>query len=290
VTPVEITVPAAFAHGLITAEGDRARAWLARLPGLAARYLTRWQLTVDGPPMHGMAGLVLPVRTGDGTGAVLKLSWPHDESEHEALALRVWQGPGVVRLVRADDTECVLLLEKLDHTRSLNDEPLSEAVDVCARYLRSLVVPAPPRIRTLTALAARWTAELPSEAGDHVPQRILAAAVTACERYGPVAATTLTNEDLHYENVLHGPDGWRMIDPKPITGDPEFGVIPLLWNRFDPPGLRARFAAIVRVAGLDADKARAWTLARAVDNWHWFTAAGDPDMAQACRLIAEALI
>ena len=207
---VSITVPSAFADGLIGAEGDRSRAWLAALPALAGRYLARWRLTVDGRPMHGLVGLVLPVRTAEGAAAVLKLAWPHAESEHEGLALRRWQGRGVVRVLATDDADSVLLLDKLDHTRSLAGAPLAEAVAVCARLLRTLAVPAPPEVRTLTAVAARWLRELPSQPA---PARVLDAALAACERYGPATATTLTNQDLHYENVLCG---WRRLgDDRP---------------------------------------------------------------------------
>ncbi|HKN96773.1 MAG TPA: aminoglycoside phosphotransferase family protein, partial [Pseudonocardiaceae bacterium] len=64
---------------------------------------------------------------------------------------------------------------------------------------------------------------------------------------------------------------WLVIDPKPLVGDPEFGVIPLLWNRYEESGgaqgIAARIARIVDAAGLDPEKARAWTLVRAVRNW-----------------------
>ena len=53
-----------------------------------------------------MARLLLagaPVRTEDGTPAVLKLAFDgDDESEHEHLALQRWRGDGAVRLLRAD--------------------------------------------------------------------------------------------------------------------------------------------------------------------------------------------
>ena len=86
-------MPATYVNGLIEAEGEEQRAWLERLPALAERYLTRWRLTLDdGKAMHGMGALVVPVRTAGGAAAVLKVTWPHVEAEHEGLALRHWHG------------------------------------------------------------------------------------------------------------------------------------------------------------------------------------------------------
>ena len=78
------------------------------------------------------------------------------------------------------------------------------------------------------------------------------------------------NEDLHFENVLAGTrEPWLVIDPKPLAGDLEWGVIPLFWNRFTESTLDERFALIVASQELDAERARDWTLVRAVQNWLW---------------------
>jgi streptomycin 6-kinase len=187
----------------------------------------------------------------------------------------------VVRVLESDDF--VLLLERLDHTRILDDAPLEEAVRVCTEFLRTLAIPAPPSIRTLSSVAKRWITELPAQSEGVVPERVVAAAVAACERFGPIARPLLTNEDLHYENVLGRGDSWVMIDPKPIAGDPEFSVLPLLWNRFGEDDVITRYETIVREAGLDPERARAWTLARAVDNWIY------DELSPACRAVGLAL-
>ena len=85
---------------------------------------------------------------------------------------------------------------------------------------------------------------------------------------------------------------WLMIDPKPLAGDREFGVIPLLWNRFGEldgdRGLRDRFAALCDIGELDAERARAWTFCRAVDTWLWCLDEGLAGMAGAVEAIAAA--
>lgn len=272
--------------------------WLAALPGTAARYARRWSLREDGVPLYGYVGVVWPVRRADGTPAMLKVSWPHDEATDEAVALATWAGDGTVRLLDHDVDDYVLLLERLDPHHSLNEEPIDVAVGTAGRLLRRLTVPAPPLHRTVTGAAARWVERLPVYArslGDPVPARMLDAAVDICRELGPKAGSLLVNEDLHYFNVLRGErEPWLLIDPKPIGGDPEFAVIPLLWNRFrEMNGRReivARFDAIVRAAGLDAELARAWTLARAVANWLWSVRDESVPHANAVAGIAAAMI
>lgn len=247
--------------------------WLATLPETARLYARRWHLRPDGPARYGWVGVVWPVVRADGTPAMLKLSWPHPEAADEAVALTTWAGRGTVRVYADDDY--VLLLERLDAHRSLDEEPLAEAVDIASQVLRRSVVPAPPLHRGLTEVAARYADELAGQnaaLGHPVPRRMLEEAVDHCHTLGPAAGSLLVNEDLHYLNVLRGTrEPWLLIDPKPIAGDPEFAVIPLLWNRYEESGgaqgVPGRTARIVEVAGLDADTARAWTLVRAVRNW-----------------------
>ena len=45
------------------ARGEGFAAFLDRLPRLVAELVDDWELTHDGAPWHGMAALVVPVRT-----------------------------------------------------------------------------------------------------------------------------------------------------------------------------------------------------------------------------------
>lgn len=271
-----ITVPEGFGEGL----GEGAPEWVAKLPKLATKACARWQLTPDGALMNGFCAIVLPVRRADGHPAALKLTWIDEETKHEPLALELYNGNGAVQLLGFDEELGALLLERLD-PHSLDDEPIEVAVGVIGELLRRhRGIPAPDGIR-------RFSGEL----ADHpaVPRKLLDAARDVADNR--TMGSTLVNEDLHYENVLRGDrEPWLVIDPKPLSGDPEYCMIPLLWNRFDEMdgrrGLTDRFLAVCDAGELDVAKARDWTLYRAVANWIWGLEEDLPDVAERCAEIA----
>ncbi|WP_433194844.1 aminoglycoside phosphotransferase family protein [Nocardia sp. CA-107356] len=276
-----IVVPEFFADRLARME-PAARVWVDGLPELAARFAERWQLRFEGELMHGYGGLVLPAVRADGARAVLKLGYRTPETTDEPVALAAWQGNGAVRLLDSDAEHGALLLERLDPTRSLEFEPIDDAVQIISELLRRLAIPAPPGIsRDLRTEAERLVEELPRDwqrLGAPFPRTLLDAAVAVCAQLGPSADRLLVNEDLHYENVLGGTrEPWLVIDPQPLAGDLEFATLSLLWNRRTESTLDDRFATVVEIAGLDPDRARAWTLVRAVQNWLWFVEGEDTE-------------
>ncbi|HEU5038703.1 MAG TPA: aminoglycoside phosphotransferase family protein [Nocardioides sp.] len=258
-----------------------------RLPGLLRDLLEEWQLAADGEATHGHAAVVVPVRTVAGRPAVLKVSWPHPEAEHEHLALQHWHGDGAVRLLRADPRRFALLLERL-HREDLTDLWDVEACEVVAGFYRRLHVPAPPQLTTLSSCVERWTRELAALPRDAaVPRRLVEQVVALGRDLASDGSTDgrLLHTDLHYDNVLAADrEPWLVIDPKPLSGDPHYEVAPLLWNRWDEleapggpgvrRGVRARFHAAIDAAGLDEDRARDWVVLRMVVN-----AVRDPDDA-----------
>lgn len=255
-------------------------AWLDGLAGTAAGVLEEWELRLDGAATHGFCSLVLPVRTVSGRPAVLKVGFPDDESEHEALALQHWHGNGTVQLLRADPHRRAMLLERLG-PEDLSTVDDVEACETVAALYGRLHVPAPPQLRTLSSYVARWNADLaalPRQAP--VPRRLVEQAVSLAGQLLTDAATdgTLIHADLHYANVLAGDrEPWLVIDPKPVSGDPHYEPAPLLWNRWDElvaggdirAGVRRRFHAVVDAAALDEDRARDWVVVRQLHNAMW---------------------
>ncbi|WP_158168768.1 aminoglycoside phosphotransferase family protein [Mycolicibacterium smegmatis] len=300
----------------MAARGPRWQTWVDGLAKLVRTQIGDWELTVDGAAMHGYCSIVVPVRDRDGASAVLKLSFPDDETEHEHLALRRWGGHGAVRLLRADPHHRALLLERLSN-RNLNELWDIQACEIVAGLYRALHVPALPQVRSLPRAVTRWTdglAALPRSAP--VPRRLVEQAITLGTDLAtdPSSSGVLIHGDLHYENVLAGPVGsddgddgddtdggpgsWVAIDPKPFDGDPHYELAPMLWNRWDEltgyvrEGVRRRFYAVVDAAGLDADRARAWVIVRMMHNAMWeLTERSEPDAhwLTTCVAIAKAV-
>ncbi|MFD9110362.1 aminoglycoside phosphotransferase family protein [Streptomyces bottropensis] len=288
-----IPVPEELAATLAMFFEEKGRAFAAALPGLAARFLDHWGLRPDGPAMHGMCALVLPVvRAADETPAVLKLQILDDESAGEPVALRVWDGDGAVRLLDHDPETGSMLLERLDPARMLSHEPDTHAaVLVIARLLAHLTAtPAPPALRRLADIAADMLDRTPpvlARVPDPFDRRLLADCAAALREVRAEPGDRLLHWDLHFDNVL-GADRapWLAIDPKPLAGDPAFDLWPALNNRFDPDDVPWRFDAMTDVLSLDRDRARAWTLARLLQNALWEIEEGrplDPDDLELAR-------
>nr|WP_245766640.1 aminoglycoside phosphotransferase family protein [Streptomyces colonosanans] len=262
--------------------GDAGRAFVADLPRRAAEFLQRWRLRVDGPSLHGVCALVLPVRRADGTPAALKLQLLDAESEGEPLALRVWDGEGAVRLLEHDEATCTLLLERLDQARMLTHLPdTREAVLVIAELLARLTsVPAPAGMRRLGDVVRAMLEQVPralERIPDPADRRLMEDCAAAVREVVSEPGDRLLHWDLHFGNVL-GADRapWLAIDPKPLAGDPGFDLLPSIHNRYDPAETGWRFDALTHVLGLDRERARAWTLGRVLQNCLWEIKDGRP--------------
>ena len=272
-------IPEAFASSIAGREpqpyvgGD---AWLRTLPATLDSLLDDWQLTVDGEPMFGECALVLPV-AGAGEQSVLKVTWPHLEASTEHLALRAWDGDGAVRLLRADPRRWAMQLERLDPT-DLTSVPVLEGCEVIGDLMRRLDRPALPQLTTLSDLSSQWIT-LCSNGSAAVPRRFTeqAASMMRDLQHDDVDAS-LIHQDLHFMNVLAaGRTSWLAIDPKALAGEWEFAVAPVLWNRDDVTAaahhvrshLRLRLGVVCEAAGLDEDRAAAWTFVRVIVNALW---------------------
>ena len=277
-----IDIPSELAATQEKYNGEAGRAFIAGLPNLAEEFLHRWELRLDGRPMHGVADLVLPVVRPDGTPAVLKLQLLDEESEGEPVALSLWDGDGAVRLLAHDEATHTMLLERLDHTRMLSHLPgARETVLIIARLLAHLTsTPAPEGMRRLGDIAQAMLDRTP-RALERMPdpdtRRLVADCAAAVREVVHEPGDRLLHWDLHYENVLASDRApWLAIDPKPLAGDPGFELWPAIHNRFDADEIRWRFDAMTDVLGLDRARARAWTLGRFLQNTLWDVEDGRP--------------
>ncbi|MGW6021642.1 aminoglycoside phosphotransferase family protein [Streptomyces sp. NPDC055099] len=294
---IDIRIPDGLIESQHLYAGEPGRAFIAALPARVAEFVERWDLRVDGPSMHGMAALVLPVVRRDGTPAAVKFQLLDEETEGEPVGLRVWDGDGAVRLLDHDEGTGTMLLERLDSGRMLSTvEDTHKAVLVIAELLARLTsVTAPAGMRRLADIAAEMLDDLP-DALKAIPDPAERALVERCggamrEVLGE-PGEQLLHWDLHFENVLAAErEPWLAIDPKPLAGDPGFDLWPALNNRFEPGDVLWRFDAMSEVLGLDRGRARAWTLGRVLQNALWEIEDGRPvdeeDLEVARRLLSR---
>lgn len=284
----KVVVPDELAASQALYFGDAGRLWVAALPGLAADLVERWRLRRDGEAVCGAVALVLPVVRADGTLAVLKLQPVDDETGGEVMALKSWAGRGAVRVLEDDPHSGSMLLERLDASRSLRSLPDDlAAVQVIARLLVRLnAVQAPTGLRRLADLAGSMLEHVPSVLGslaDPAERKLLdRCAASVRELLTDPVDDRLLHWDLHYDNVLaplspEQQEPWLAIDPKPLSGDPGFELLPALWNRWDDVvatgdptrAVLRRFDLMVDTLGLSWERARVWTLARVLQNAVW---------------------
>ena len=255
--------------------------WLERVPALIAECREQWSLRLGESYEAGAAGYVVRVERDDGSPAVLKLIFPHRESEHEADALAFWDGDGAVRLLARDNERAAMLLERLEPGTKLFEAGADKALEVITNLLPRLLRPAGAPFRPLADEAAWWLSYLPDQweaSGRPFERRLLDAAVEALNELPPSQGEQfLLSQDLHAENVLAAErEPWLAIDPKPLVGEREFAAAPVV-RAFELGHSKRevlhRLDVLTSELGLDRDRVRGWTVGQTLawafeSEWH----------------------
>jgi streptomycin 6-kinase len=243
-------------------------AWLDAAPwGITPRVAERLRATAEEVAREWGVSLSQRITAGRfsyvafaGDDAVLKVVPVEDDgADHEADALALLAGDGAVRLLRHDPIRRAILVERArpghDLSGLLEQEAIRFAIAAATNFWR----PA-PRGRPF-----RWI-------GDHVPQWLDNAGDhylvrQAKEIYATMhpGDATLVHGDLHHHNLLRHGNGWVVIDPKPMVGEPEFDVATFLWNPMGHLPTRdsvERWIGAFAETGLDANRMRKWAIVR----------------------------
>jgi streptomycin 6-kinase len=253
------------------------RDWISTLPHVVDDLAQRWSLRVDEPfQPGGQCSWVAPVQDGAGRDLVLKVGWRHQEAEHEAAALRLWDGAGAVVLHAScvQDQTSALLLERCVPGTALKQlvaEPEQDVV-VAGLLRRLWVQPARPHpFRSLQVMCDAWADELEAKLAAR-PEALdpgMARAGGELLRSLPSSADreVLLLTDLHGDNILAAQrEPWLVVDPKPHVGDPTYDALQHLLNcpgrlTEDPLALVRRMADLL---DLDPRRLALWSFARCV--------------------------
>jgi streptomycin 6-kinase len=246
------------------------RAWLRELPARVKACADRWGLRSEPPYTESYVSFVLPVTLPDKTSAVLKLQFPHSESEHEAEALKVWNGQGTVRLFAYEPKYHALLMEKCEPGHPLSSVRPDEALETLIQILPRLWIEADKPFVSLREESAKWVQSLPlswERAGRPFEIELLDAALQALhDLRESQGQQVLVNQDLHGDNVLRATrEPWLVIDPKPLIGEREFSIAPIIRSYEFGHNRKAtidRLERLTNALGLNRERARLWAFAQ----------------------------
>jgi streptomycin 6-kinase len=260
---------------------ESGRVWLARLPGLLDEVVERWQRSIGDAFPDASASLTLAATRADGERVALKLQYPHREAEHEAAALAQWDGNGAVRLLAHDPDRHALLLELCEPGTPLFELEQDAALEVFSGLLPRLWQPSDRAFTSLADEAAPWAATLPDiweRLGRPFERDLLAAALEAIDELTSTQGEeVLLHQDLHTGNVLSATrEPWLAIDPKPLFGEREFGLAPIVRGAelgHSRAHVLHRLDRLSRELRLDRHRVCGWTfvqtLAWSVDTVVW---------------------
>ena len=225
----------------------------------------QWDLQLEDPFPDAFVSHVVPA--GD---RVLKIQWPHHESEHEAAALDLWNGDGAVRLLAHDPARHALRVERCKPGTYLYEVGAEDALRVLVDLLPRLWKPAGPPFRSLTEETEWWTIRDEWERrGRPFEEELVNAAEAAFEAFVPTQGEqVLLHQDLHGGNVLAAErEPWLVIDPKPLAGEREFGLAPIIRSFELGHGRREvvhRLDFLTSELGLDRERALGWAIGQTI--------------------------
>jgi streptomycin 6-kinase len=194
----------------------------------------------------------------------------------EAAALIAFKGYGVVQLL--EHTTDALLLERILPGTSLEDyfpKKDTEAVLIACQVIKRLHQAPLPKAGVfpslddwLAVLDQDWPIPIPYLQKAHLFKERLLKTTTS---------QVLLHGDLHHQNILKGNNGWVVIDPKGVIGDPSYEAgafirnpIPMLLETPHAADLiKERITLFAHTLDLDAQRLTDWCFVQAVLAWIW---------------------
>jgi streptomycin 6-kinase len=186
--------------------------------------------------------------------------------------LRTWDGDGAVRLIARDEARHALLLEHCRPGTALGEAKSVDPIAVIIDLLPRLWKAAGPPFKSLGTEAREWLATLYSDweaAGRPCERGLVDAAADFIERLtASPRDNVLVHQDLHGDNTIAAErQPWLAIDPKPLIGEREFSLAPVI-RSFEFGHSRAavveRLDRLCLGLRLDRDRVRAWAIVQTV--------------------------
>jgi streptomycin 6-kinase len=259
--------------------GAGGEAWLSSLPDQIERIARDWSLTLGEASGGGTEAYVVFVKTREGEDAVLKLTIAGiDPTRQELRTLRAANGRGYVKLLRADEAQNVMLLEKLGPQLHALALPEARVMEIISATLKEAwqVKPEGPAFATGAERAREFGGVVATNwapLGKPCPERTFDAVLLAASRrelaFDPAQAV-LAHGDAHEWNTLQAPGsitGFKFVDPDGAFAERAFDLaIPMReWGAVRPAGDllalgRRRCALLSRFTGVSSAAIWDWSL------------------------------
>jgi len=276
------TISKELTQTVINVHGKAGKQWLHNLPVLLKEYCNRWSLTLEAPFENLSYNLVIPGTNSDGEKIVLKLGPPCAEFTSEAASLELFSGRVAVRLLKQDTSRGVLLLERVlpgTPLHLMHDE--TSAISTAAGLMKKLWRD-PPVDHPFPELP-RWfrsLEQLHELQNEHkIPADLIErASRTFASLQSSALPPLILHGDFHHENILYSnKDGWVVIDPKGVCGDPGYEVGAFMLNQIPIDAsltdlrdvLSPRLAVFSEELSIERERLAAWAFCHAVLSAAW---------------------
>lgn len=217
--------------------------WLRSIRTNLEAWCRTWRIDLEQVEPPDTFNIVLFGHSQKVGDVVLKLSPPTFESLAELDAVRQAAGPGFGRLIDADPSISLMMLDRIRPGTVLLDAGLSdaEATRVGAAKMREFWKE--PRADGDLIPLERWAKDLLTHnpaAHPHLSKSVAdllwIGKDIAHELLSSPTSRTMLHGDLHHQNILRGEGGrWITIDPKGLIGERGYDIATWMMNPWGIP-------------------------------------------------------
>lgn len=279
---IAVTLPEAVRRA--AAMTPAGREWLADLPALLAALEQQWGIRIGATLGGGTTAFVAAATTGAGADVVVKVALPPGIEGHASfeveLAVLLHGGPGgYVRLLDHVEPHRALLMERLGPPLGLAGLPVADQlVTIATTLMTAWVAPYDGLVLPTLEEKGRWLADFIGRTwvvtGRPCRQRTVELAQELAEERAAAFDGThalVLHGDAHPMNLLRSTNGYRLVDPDGVVGEPEYDLaVPIRELRRDQllpevaTSLRDRCRLIAEPAGADPEAVWQWAFVERV--------------------------
>lgn len=263
--------------------GEEGEQWAKAIPQIITQFEQTWNITV-GEPFSLSYNYAAPVKRADGRDAVIKIGFPGDsEFLSEITALQEFGGKGCVRLLAHDKKNAVILLERVLPGKPLHGETIEHQAKIASSVLKRLWKKAPQNDELIRL--EKWFLGFErhrKKYGDSVnpiPQELFVKAEELFEKLlNSTHESMLIHGDFNHNNILSSNrEGWLVIDPKGVIGDPLYDTSVFLYNYLPDIAdtfvikqtVEKRIAILSHELEADPQRIKDWGIAQSVLSCIW---------------------